>query len=476
MAFVLNMTDGTDTVNFMATATLLADGGFDIGLAKEKIVWASSMTEARGQQFIKTAMENRECKIKFRLRGTIPEIIAIVTKINSILHQARTRYKYGYGSRSQLVYQWDGATSATYFEIFNGYLDLPPDVLSVKQIHNVDAASDVSIHTVTLKLVLSPYGYAMSPINGSPVALSLANSGSKTTSPLAFVNAHDDGYNWVTIEDTDVPGDGPAFLKLQFAFSSAADVPDRLYIGHRIRLGAFDQILEAESGNIHGTPAGYTNTASGSASNDSYVDVDTTLSGTDRDEFRWTVDPNDYRGIFRVLAHGYGGADYDADMLYAARAGDHRTRYRKGELYQAITDLGSIQIPSSSLDGLATLADVEIAVLGRVRTSDPAVDIDYQLDFVQLLPICGGYRVLVNAAPLNYAGDTFVDDGWNNQYYQTINYEKSTAQYHAKLRPIMLEPGADQWLYFALSSYGFTQLKDGTVQAWTVPTYKTLAL
>lgn len=485
MAFVLDISDGNTTVDFMADATNVQDGGFNIGLIKRERSWGSRRGYFAGKQVVSVVEENREAQVRFRLKGTKSEVLQKISDINTVLRNARQRYIRGHGNRVELRYQWDGTSNITYFEIYDGELTPPEDILSVGKIHQSDL---VGIYDAKLRLVISPYGYKISPRSGSPIALPISNgNGSNVTSGLDVYNPWDSNPNdYFEIAGSDVPGDGPGILKTEFVINKEASsgvTLVRTYLGHTLKNTAGVQTsYELEDAD---SLQNCTIESSTGASGGQYIQHQEgiTGSGGTNNMASFSIDPDSVSGTFRVLLWAFGPYAYaSSHLLMSVRVEPYQTEFKKpSEGSIVITDLGEVTIPYGNLDGLPGLNNVNLVV--RSKNEDGEVINGADFDMITLLPVDQGFRVIPIRAQSgvtfdpNGFGHLFVDDGWEDRVYYDNGSGKSSHAY-GLLPNLRLEPGEDQRIYLT----GVTNHPNGqddlyyTVKAWVVPTYETMAV
>jgi len=250
MAFLLKMTDGTISIDFISTPYRLRDGGLDIWTPDKKQVWGGESVYSHGSQLITSTFENRRVRAWFHVTGnTRDELLNNISQIERLLENARERSINQTGARVELQYQWEGATNTTYFEVIDGELRWPRNTMSVTQVHQTDEKGRYIIKDFYLILSCAPFAYPISPVNGTPIELSLTNgNGTDITGGLRVWNHDDAGSgddNWVEIDGVDIDGDYPALVKL-FLESEAGEAENtgKIYIGVRKGDLGFVHILE----------------------------------------------------------------------------------------------------------------------------------------------------------------------------------------------------------------------------------------
>ena len=250
MAFKLLMTDGSLLLDFLSTAYKLRDGGLEISTPMKKQIWGGESVYSHGSQLVTSTFKNRRIRVWFQVTGlTRDELSQNVSNIERILENARQRSIEEQGARVELQYQYDGASGITYFELLDGELRWPKDTMSVQQVHQRDENGRFIIYDFQLTLECDPFAYSISPVNGTPIELSLTNgNGADVTGGLRVYN-HDDATvghdNWVEINGANISGDYPAKVKLILESEAGeSEKTSKIYIGLRKGDLSFVNILE----------------------------------------------------------------------------------------------------------------------------------------------------------------------------------------------------------------------------------------
>jgi len=463
MAFILKLTDGTLVADFISAGTgfHLEDAGFKIGPAKQKEMWGGgSIFSKSGAQIVANTLENRELEITFTLSGATPAALSTAAStIENLIEAARTRSKDRMGARVELQYAWNAATATTYFEVITGEVLWPDDVMSVEQIHQVNADGDLEIWGMQLTLTVTPAASNISPVNGTPLAIQLTNgNGTDVTTGLAVWNHNDAGTghdNYVEIDGADLLGNYPmkTVLSLQ-SDSGESEKTSVVYIGARVGSFAFKSILEDDAASYaKGSPTPTVDVDYSSAGTHTAVSLTST---TGESLFKWTLtdqETEDTRGAFRFFGrvapstHWPSNANFRVVVLYGTTS-LYASEWRKPvsttiELF----DLGTIFLPPW-LSGVSTaLAGLVISLEGKLDAAGTqAVDLDY----VALLPQDGGYRVLKFRTTGMAQTEYLIDDGWEDSVYHINTSAKKTGIPFGIMQRISLTPAKDVRLYFLM--------------------------
>ena len=255
--YLLKLTDGINDVDFLVKEYLLENAGFEIRAPKKKQLWGGGTIFSHGESLVSSKYENRRLRITFEITGaTRDEFNSNASDLERLLTIARRRAIEQQGNRVELQYQIDGASMITYFEIIDGTLTFPRDIMSVEQVLQTDLAGRFVVHRFVLDLIAHPFGFSISPVNGSPVAVPLSNgNGTDVTGGLKIVN-HDDSHsgddNWVEIKAVDI-ADSEQKLDTILQLKQTVTVSGRtqkFYIGHRTGNTDFTHILEDKNAAI----------------------------------------------------------------------------------------------------------------------------------------------------------------------------------------------------------------------------------
>ena len=476
MAFLLQLTDGTDTIDFISEDFRVEDGGLQISPPEEVQTWTDP-SSAGGAQLVDHRNGNREITVSFHIAGANRTTIRQgINRINAIT-RAAIQHSLGLGSkRVTLKYAWDGVTEVDHFEVLSGQLTLPDDVLSVEKLHT-KWGDQFKLRGCQLNLVVSPTAYGLSPSTDELIELPLTNrNGTDVTgglSILPFTDARDikiyDTYyidNYVEIKGAHITGDTPGKLRIQVSSNANGHDADRFTIGAHVK----------NNGNLffHWADSNVEMLTLGSQFNTTYsLGNSVWRSSTLVKQWSgglWRIKlttPEVYESKkYRVfMTTGYWPFFYPTKVQMQLRVesqmgvlmaeGPIVEQYASSSGHALIMDMGVVQLPPHS-PKLPTPQDVylKLYVLGGAEW-------DYVLTVghIWLVPVDSGYRVLRLQNPLsNYISlyPTVVDDNWNDLAYVTNDFgEKSIAAVQAMYAPIKLTPGKDHRIYFNFAGHGY---------------------
>lgn len=496
--FLLQLSDGSETISFISQTYRVTDGGFDIGLpqAERRI----DMLYPGVFSSVNAAHSYRTAHLRFNVYGTSRS--AILTSLHKI---ERLLWKFGNksiafnGTQGQLAYAWDGADNITYFEVLGGDLQFPSDLLSVAKIH-ATRGDDFILPEVELSLFLSPYGYGIS-IYGEPTEVPLVNGtvAEKTTggvevkNPIKYSAESQD--NWVEIDGDDLPGSQPVFTKLVFTPTTVpyAVTWQSMYVGVKRYPFGLPVLLDMSTVVVREPNGSLGYVASTSDSN---------AEANIRKDFSFSTPyiMDTYPLLSWVPSIIEGGAYYtflqsrnpvNSDWTFSVGLLNGVNNVYKGD-YVPGPGLSTVPVGPISLfstynkgDGWSgvTVFDPSFYLsiyMTYVNSAGSAGNLS--VDGVYLLPIDDGLRVLKQHKQLYLLGD-YVDDGWHNQQYYAV-YTSETARkvyssFYALQDPLRLMPNETQRLYFmscgVLQEFG-EKNRTFNVKLYAVPTYLTLAM
>ncbi len=291
MAFVLEITDGNETANFMGTALKVDEGGFNISLPRKRVDLALYRP---GPFFVplKTPDTHREATIKFTSIGaTRTAVLDNIEVIERILSRAAARAQVGRGDRVELKYKWDGATNTTYWEVYGGQVNMPSDVLSVGKVHRKNVDGNYALPECELTLYISPKGYTVDILSGSPTAVELYNSYAGPSTGYIDIRNYKQGYTippYVTVDASELPGSEPYITKLYIDTNYAS-----FYAFNYLYMGLYE-----------GTTVGAWYEGSGT--------VDSNCSGGEYDDITW----NGPVGVWDLPTISWTGIGGVGSILY----------------------------------------------------------------------------------------------------------------------------------------------------------------
>jgi hypothetical protein len=498
MAFVVQLTDGTDTVDFMTDGFQLEDGGLQVSPPEEEQSWTDP-SEQGGAALVSSRFGNRTISLVHQVGGaTRAELKAGVNKINQLLATARQHSLGKTATRVTFKYGWDGASEVDNFEVLTGTLHLPDDVMSVEKMHSKWRGDIFAIKGCELELIVSPYAYGLSPSTDNLIELPLTNrNGSNVTGGLLITpftdtddpNLRSGSYvdNYVEIDGDDILGDAPAKVKLVIKGLSSEN---RVWIGAGEKITApllfkvTDPVVELMPG--------------GSFSAVSYA------VGRTRPYQAWVrsgIPRTSTERVFRVKltdVERYGSLKYrvfidtgnwpytyltqtpmqvrvETEAGYALSYGPIVEQYNPGYLSRAmIQDLGVVTLPPFSAK-VPSPRDVYLALYMQGASYQ---DYWFALSSIRLVPTQNGYREIVipGGADMHTSGNAahLVDDGWNEITYVTWTGGDASPIAKALYAPIFLTPGKTQRVYVhtgadnLITSSVFKQMQ---VQVFYSPAY-----
>lgn len=498
MAFVLQITDGSETIDFVGGSNFgIQDGGFDIGTAQKTQEYAVGRP---GPWFEPANVEyqTRPATIRFFVYGaTRSAILSNLNKLERLLRRAEARERIGAGRRVELQYRWDGATGTTFFEVLGGQVSFATDVFSVKGMHfKVDTDFRVEAE---LQLDLSPFGYGLSletaPGAAQELELSNPNVGSPQTGGILVENPFAGNHNYVEIAQSEVGGAAqPFFTKIivnGVNATSAYTLWRQMFIGHRV--SPFPTTLLYEGENFAGgTPTPNTRAEGGASGGSIAYWTTTTTAAPQYDDIfpaiYWSFTAAANAGLYYAFIKA-NGADYSTAAHFAVGFADYAQQgYRllsewvkpRSSNLEHIP-VGIVRLPPDHLlNDQGTPYPSFLSLFFAMDSGQSGVETE--IDFMSLLPIDDGLRVWTArpvSAVANLEGD-LVDDSWQGIQYLDRNSDGLlSTPFYGMLSPIKLEPNVAQRLYFT-SVGARTGAEEGArsyrVQVYAVPAYQTLAL
>lgn len=481
MAFVVNLNDDTESVNFISSAYELVDAGLVLHLPEPKEVWGGDSIYAHGAQLVMQTYNNAKVEITFNVHGaTRDELLDNVTKINRIIERAKQRSILESGPRVEFQYQWDSASKTTFYEVISGFVTWPDNVMSVEQVHQKDASGNWVIYDMKAELTLSPFAYPISPVTGTPTLVNMTKTNSPTPATTKTVNngLETTFENWVEISGSQIPGSHPAVTKLILQSGSGlAEGTSRVYVGCHVG-GDFRSMLDDldASFRIGGvTPVTDTN------SNKDRYSVLTHTATTETVLAKWdltSAEVAQMRGAFRFFGRTKDLQYWDTNVNYRIAISYNGTYLYKGEWRSPIEttitlfDFGTVFLPPWS-GSITSPAGLTIELQGMLKLAGTS---SLYLDYITLLPQDGGYRVLDFRGGAMAQNNYVVDDGWSKAVYHEAGGLRTGLAY-ALMPSITLEPGKTHRLYFLMegSAHSSEISRTLNVQVGVVPAYMVVA-
>ena len=446
MAHILYLSDGTTTVDFLDECGTspwchLADGGLLIKIPSKKQTWSGSNVWRQGRTLAKHSYENRDIVITLEIGGSSwDDILNERGTIYRLLDRARDSQLRGFGSSVYLRYQVDTTSNYVEFDVLDGELKLPKDLMSVEKLNWEKCGGDSVLKECQLTLICKPFA------RGNEAQL------------VNFVevdNADDSARNnYVSWNASAVDGDVPGPLRITH---------NRNYVDGGIRfskywIGLRDSavpanmihVLEAEDADSYsGSP---TQSGSNSSYSGNYTMQYSGISAdTDHKLATWEIgnksSPMDHAGRFRVLLVGLG---IDANSLFSIRTQFELTPLRQypwrtaGSSPGGITDLGIIELPPWALEDGQPSGYYDIVLMGRFPATAA-----FDVDALYLIP-AEDYKLRIWdwRGYHQQQGMIVEDSGTRDQvYYKAATlYPVGIIDYYGL--PIHATPGQDARLHF----------------------------
>jgi hypothetical protein len=490
MAFEFIWRDNTEEVDFINDASPygLQDDELEIWTPRRKQVWGGDSEFSHGKQLISSKFENRRVKLKFYVTGaTRDELAANVSVIERLAESARLRDIEQIGSRNELQYKWDGMSDTTYFEVIDAELRWPSDTMSVEGVHQKDGSGDWIIWGFSLMFTTKPFAFDTAPISGSLTEMSLTNGGGTNQTGGLNVYNHDDDTaaahdNWVEIDAAEIEGEFPAVTRLILESDSGeAEKTSKIYIGVRKGDTTFVNVLEDDDADfVIGSPSPTLDT--GNSSGDYYTQF--AFSGTTEQALiSWDLSAAQVeatQGPFRIFGRVKDATHWDQNANYAIAIKYGTDILWQGEWRKPVNtttelfDFGTVYMPPWLVGTETGLAALTIEIRGQ---RDIAGTTTINFDFLALLPMDGGYRIINFRAVGMAQTESVVDDGWTDAVYHINTSSKKTGLPYALMPRIELKANTKQRIYFLMEgTAGNAQiLRQLTVQVYIVPTYNVLA-
>lgn len=382
MAHVLQLSDGTTTVNFLNECGSspwchLEEGGLVIDTPDKKQTWSGSNVWRQGRTLAKHAFENRDIEIVFEIGGSSWDgILNARTAINRLLEKARDAQLRGLNSPVYLQYQLDTATYPVYFDVLDGELELPKDIMSLEKLGWTKCGTDKVLKGCELKLECKPFARGTETIIVSAQSIENADDTSRDS--------------YVSWSGSSIDGDVPGPLRVQYARNYVdSDLYSVYWAGIRDRAtpGSMIRVLEIEDADsLYGSPSsqGPSNVYSGTYQK-SWTGVP---ANTDTEVAKWNISstssPENYSGRFRVLLVG---SSLGTSYLWGIRMKFLVTTLRtypwrtSGSGGVDILDLGVIELPPWNVDDDQNAGAFSISLYGRFPSTAT-----FALDAIYLVP------------------------------------------------------------------------------------------
>lgn len=456
--FTLKFKDSIETCDFLSSTYKVEDGGFDIGLPQSSI----DMVEYRPGFFLPQLKRGayREATIRFTvISATRAGLITAITKVERICNRILQRQKTFTGQRGELQYAWEGATNITYFEVFAAEFKYPPDVLSTDRMHGF-INDKYRITGLELKLYIS-VGGATSPIGVVPTnEIPLLNpyTGVKATGGVKIQNPGPSQYNYVAIDDVDVPGSLPYITVVHLISDTPYTSWKHIYMGQKVNPQPASLRYDSH---LYDYAAGGTEVSNAGASNGNYWKL--TYGNTNPWynpflEFGWAPEP-DTSGTFYSFLAAFdpvpnklaiaAGIDESGSITWGIRQIGPWVRPYSSD-YRTLP-LGIIRLPPESpvLADIGNLhSDLRVGLFVSGEGTGGGANIELTIDQMYFLPIEDGLRIW--SARSTALTGTMVDDSIRGVRYMldTGTPGQVYTPFYTLMEPIKLYPGVDQRIYF----------------------------
>lgn len=493
MAFVLKIIGNGETADFLNGSEFkVVDGGFDIGtpqVNRRAFPFGVNRFQSLDEYY-----EWRDATIRFEIHGTDrSDVISKLHKIERIIGVANSRHSLA--KPVELQYAWDGQSNITYFDVIGADPVLDPGTLSIERMFETRDGKQV-LGGLELRMRLSPFGYYISPVSGTPTEVPLAINGSaKATGGRTVYNPYSTNAdkNWVEVAGSDIASGGKVLTRLEITLSQADW--ETIHIGQRITpFPSSTLLLEAESGTSG--PGGGSVVPHASASNGNYVNFQEVGAHAATLDVNfpvreWVLGPT-YKGRYLVMANSFGKVNEnvtstDSGIWMTSGIAEYLetyrrwlNRWRKLSINPDRQPIGVFQVPMEDLDldAYGTLADTQLGIF--LGWDSGAGTFNFDLDSISLLPIDQGYRLLVHRSGSGSTG-TVIDDGWRNMLaYKRTSDSKVIPNVIGIYDPISLVPSVTQRLYFNVgyteSLFGSSSATSYTVRMYVVPTSVAMAV
>ena len=457
MAYVLKLSDGTTTIDFLGTSGTawceLADGGLLIGHPPEKDIWAGRTSATQGRRLTEKTYDNRKITIDFEIAGsTKSNLLNLQQDILQLLDVARDRQMYNTGYEVTLEYQVDTTSSSVKFVVVDGKLEPPTDFMSVEK-QNWTKGSGYTIKDWRLELTCMPFAF------GAETQIVTSDS---------VDNIHDDNdENYVSWSGSAINGDVPGPLRVRFTSSSAVTL-NKMWVGLR-DFGTPANFLHVLSAVEPGVGEPYYGEYSVSTSGGTPSGDTVTFSGWSGAPITWTITPNsglDSKGKVRAVAVT-GGVNFSDNTYYLSVENSNygiirTTPYVKTNSSRTI-DLGVIDLDPSGLPPEYYGDDWQLKLYVADGTTS------FSLRALLLFPAQDYKFRWYNPYIANT--ETFEDIGRHD-----ITVNGTTAReriVNTKGFPLHAAPGKSARLYFTFGTTTalWSEAYTGTVNVWHTPYY-----
>lgn len=496
MAFVLQLTDGTTTIDFMTEDYHVEDGGLQISTPEKVQTWTEP-SSAGGKKLTSNKYGNRTIDVTFHVSGTTRALIRDkINAINIILQKAIDHSLGNIPDRVTLRYAWDGVSEVSNFEVFSGDLTLPDDVLSVEMLQSTwtDTLNDTyyRVRGCQLELTVSPDAYGVDPSTGSLIELPLTNRNGTDVTGGIIVKPFTDtrsitagGYyidSYVEIDGADIDGDMLAKTRIEIQYQGTNPKIDRILIGAHEKNTAklFYHWTDANFTVYHSGSQYLWSTYMGGSTFNTTAFSPSQLLYQGAPWMLNIVNPENFKSEhYRLLWHT-GATAHTTSYLHRAILGStdltpivkgpYTTNYYGSSNRVGSTlDMGVLQVPPHS-NSIPNPADLRIYPELRATQAGLANYYSTSICYVALFPVELGYRVLRTPDMIgNYVNPTLIDDSWANiSYIDNSGYDGSRAVVEPMFTPVALSPGKTIRIYFHMQGQYYIP---SNAENWKVKVY-----
>lgn len=125
MAVTLNLTDGTNTIDFTGSVYRFLQSGLELPPPTARRLTGGDPTLAEGERLIERSYANRKIAISFNIAATDhDDLVAKIRDITRMLDVAKKTSQEVFGPKVALHYRLDDATDEVVFDVRDGTLDI----------------------------------------------------------------------------------------------------------------------------------------------------------------------------------------------------------------------------------------------------------------------------------------------------------------------------------------------------------------
>jgi hypothetical protein len=439
---------------------LIEDAGLIIKNPTKRETWVGSGSWRFGKGLAGYTYDNRKITITFEIVGDdLDDVCDKKTQILKLIEDARDSQINGLASPVYLEYQIDTATNPVYFDVVDGELEIPEDLMSVAGLGWYKGGGQRSIKGFILDLICKPFA------RGTEVQI-VTNQSVSPTDDTTYTN-------YVSWSASAIDGDVPGPLRIRFQNTSTQQMRD-FWVGlrdHGTPSSWSYNVLEGEDAT---NDSSYTTLTNSSYSNGSALQY--TANGNDQMLCHWTIPDTaassviNLRGRVRVILLGSFSASGDQVWLTHRKYITDYAIYPRAINATAGTtalDLGVIDLMAWGIEPGqgAGYSELSLWVKG---TNGASITIDALLMIPAEDYKFRKWRWIGYYLPQNYYME---DIARYNQLAFGTDYKSFTAEPSGL--PIHAAPGNDGRLYFTwLGSTGSWSITStAQINVWHTPYY-----